>query len=162
VRPFEGELTMDSSSRGFDKPVVISGGLAVDDRGEVGFVNDFSFQGVKRFYMVSNHRAGFIRAWHGHRKEGKYVTAVVGSAIVGAVRIDNWESPSRELSVDRFVLSARKPSVLFIPPGYANGFMSLTDDLKLMFFSTSTLEESIADDIRFDSRLWDAWQVAER
>ena len=40
--------------------------------------------------------------------------------------------------------------------------MSLTDDLKLMFFSTSTLEESAADDIRFDSRLWDIWQVTER
>jgi dTDP-4-dehydrorhamnose 3,5-epimerase len=153
---------MDSSSQGFDKPIMISGGLAVDDRGEVGFVNDFSFQGVKRFYTVSNHRAGFIRAWHGHRKEGKYVTAVAGSAVVGAVRIDDWEKPSRALSVERFVLSAKRPSVLFIPPGYANGFMSLTDDLKLMFFSTSTLEESAGDDIRFDSRWWDPWQVAER
>jgi dTDP-4-dehydrorhamnose 3,5-epimerase len=60
------------------------------------------------------------------------------------------------------VLSAKKPSVLFIPPGYANGFMSLTAQLKLMFFSTSTLEESAGDDIRFDSRLWDPWHVAER
>jgi dTDP-4-dehydrorhamnose 3,5-epimerase-like enzyme len=153
---------MDDCNKNFDKPVMMSGGLAVDDRGEVGFVNDFNFQGVKRFYTVTNHRPGFIRAWHGHRKEGKYVTAVVGSAVVGAVRIDDWEKPSRELSVHRFVLCASKPSVLFIPPGYANGFMSLTDDLKLMFFSTSTLEESASDDIRFDSRLWDPWQVVER
>jgi len=155
-------VSMDSSSPGVDKPVIMSGGLAVDDRGEVGFVNDFSFQGVKRFYTVANHRAGFIRAWHGHRKEAKYITAVVGAAVVGAVKIDNWEKPSRELSVNRFVLSAKRPSVLFIPAGYANGFMSLTDDLKLMFFSTSTLEESAGDDIRFDSRLWDPWQVEER
>lgn len=153
---------MDSLSKSFDKPVMMSGGLAVDDRGEVGFINDFSFQDVKRFYMVSNHRAGFVRAWHGHRKEGKYVTAVVGSAVVGTVRIDDWEKPSRDLSVDRFVLSDRKPSVLYIPPGYANGFMSLTGDLKLMFFSTLTLEESARDDVRFDSRLWDVWQVMER
>ena len=155
-------MTMDSSSDGFDRPVMMSGGLAVDDRGEVGFVNDFSFQGVKRFYTVSNHRAGFIRAWHGHRKEGKYVTAVVGSAVVGAVRIDDWEAPSRELSVVRFVLSARMPSVIFIPPGYANGFMSLTQDLKLIFFSTASLEESRGDDFRYDSRYWDIWQVVER
>jgi dTDP-4-dehydrorhamnose 3,5-epimerase-like enzyme len=153
---------MNFSSKDFDKPVMLSGGLAVDDRGEVAFVNEFNFRGIKRFYMVSNHRAGYIRAWHGHRKEGKYVTAVAGSAVVGAVKIDDWENPLRELPVDRFVLSARKPSVLFIPPGYANGFMSLTDDLKLMFFSTATLEESSGDDIRFDSRLWDIWQVAER
>jgi len=152
---------MDTTSK-LDKPAVMSGGLAVDDRGEVGFVNDFNFQGVKRFYTVSNHRTGFIRAWHGHKNESKYVTAVLGSAIVAAVRIDDWKNPSPALTVDRFVLSAKKPSVLFIPAGYANGFMSLTDDLKLMFFSTSTLEESAGDDFRFDSRLWDPWQVVER
>jgi dTDP-4-dehydrorhamnose 3,5-epimerase len=144
------------------KPVLIAGGLAVDDRGELGFVNDFRFENVKRFYTVSNHRQGFVRAWHGHRREAKYVTAVSGSALVGAVAVDDWESPSRDLPVGRFVLSAHKPSVLYIPPGYANGFMSLTQDLKLMFFSTSTLEESSGDDIRFDSRYWDIWQVVER
>jgi dTDP-4-dehydrorhamnose 3,5-epimerase-like enzyme len=153
---------MDPVSKDFEKPVMLSGGLSVDDRGEVGFVNDFRFKDVKRFYTVSNHRAGFIRAWHGHRKEAKYVTAVAGSAVVAAVKIDDWETPSRELPVERFVLSARKPAVLYIPSGYANGFMSLTDDLKLIFFSTSTLEESMGDDIRFDSRWWDPWNVAER
>lgn len=153
---------MNLSSKSFDKPTLMSGGLSVDDRGEVAFVNDFNFNGVKRFYTVSNHRAGFIRAWHAHREEAKYVTAVTGSAVVGAVKVDDWEKPSRALSGDRFVLSSRKPSVLYIPPGYANGFMSLTDDLKLMYFSTATLEESARDDVRFDSRLWDIWEVVER
>ena len=32
------------------------------------------------------------------------------------------------------------------PSHYANGFMSLTSDLKLILFSTSTLEESSTDD----------------
>jgi dTDP-4-dehydrorhamnose 3,5-epimerase len=145
-----------------DKPTMTAGGMAIDDRGAVAFVNDFGFAGVKRFYMVSNHRAGFVRAWHAHRHEAKYVMAVSGSAVVGAVRIDNWENPSRDLPVERFVLSAQRPSVLYIPAAYANGFMSLTADLKLIFFSTSTLEESAGDDIRYDSRLWDIWQVVER
>ena len=144
------------------EPTLLVGGLAVDDRGELGFVNDFHFEGVKRFYMVSNHRKGFVRAWHAHRREAKYVTAVAGAAVVGAVAIDNWENPARDLRVHRFVMSARKPAVLHIPAGYANGFMSLTSDLKLIFFSTSTLEESARDDIRFDSRHWDIWNVAER
>ena len=60
------------------------------------------------------------------------------------------------------MLSAHKPSVLYIPAGYANGFMSLTSDLKLMFFSTSTLEQSQGDDFRYDARYWDIWQVVER
>jgi dTDP-4-dehydrorhamnose 3,5-epimerase len=144
------------------KPILYTGDLAVDDRGEVGFVNEFDFAGVKRFYTVKNHGALFVRAWHAHRREAKYVTVVEGAAIVGAVRIDNWEKPSRDLPAERFVLSAHKPAVLYIPPGYANGFMSLTQDLKLMFFSTASLEESRGDDFRYDSRYWDVWQVAER
>jgi dTDP-4-dehydrorhamnose 3,5-epimerase len=140
----------------------MSGGLAVDDRGEVAFVNDFDFAEVKRFYLVSNHRQGFVRAWHAHRNESKYVTVVSGAALVGAVMINNWEAPDTQSTVDRFVLSASKPSVLFIPKGYANGFMSLTSDAKLMFFSTSTLEESRNDDVRYDARYWDIWRPVER
>ena len=45
------------------------GGIAVDDRGQLRFVNDFNFANVKRFYQVENHRQGFIRAWHGHKKK---------------------------------------------------------------------------------------------
>jgi dTDP-4-dehydrorhamnose 3,5-epimerase len=144
------------------EPYIIDGGLAVDDRGELALVNGFYFNSVKRFYVVSNHKAGFIRAWHGHKKEGKYVIALSGAAIVGTVKVDNWEKPSPDLEAKRYVLSAKKPQILFIPPGYANGFMSLTPDLKLVFFSTSTLEESAKDDFRFDSRYWDIWSVVER
>jgi dTDP-4-dehydrorhamnose 3,5-epimerase len=144
------------------EPRLMTGDLAVDDRGEVGFVNDFDFSGVKRFYTVRNHHRGFVRAWHGHRREAKYVTVVSGAALVAAVAVDDWERPSRDLKVSRFVLSAAKPRVLFIPAGHANGFMSLTDDARLMFFSTSTLADSHGDDIRFDARYWDAWTIEER
>ena len=144
------------------EPVMMAGGLAVDDRGEVGFVNGFDFAGVKRFYTVRNHRGGFVRAWHAHRREAKFVTAVSGAALVGAVRIDDWDTPSPSLPVVRHVLAAAQPRVLFIPAGYANGFMSLTDDTRLIFFSTSTLEESKGDDIRYDARHWDIWTIEER
>ncbi len=145
-----------------DKVRLIEGGIAFDDRGNVSFVNGFDFLGVKRFYAVANHRAGFVRAWHAHRNEAKYVYAARGSAVVAAVKIDRWDNPSRELPVERFVLSGGKPSVLYIPKGYANGFMSLTPDALLLFFSTSTLEESRGDDVRYDARHWDPWGVAER
>lgn len=141
---------------------LIEGGLSIDDRGEVAFVNEFNFDGIKRFYMVSNHRAGFVRAWHAHRMESKCVTVVQGAAVVAAVAIDNWECPSKEAPVQRYVLAARKPSVLCIPAGYANGFMSLTEDTKLFFFSTSPVNESKQDDVRFASRYWNPWDVLER
>jgi dTDP-4-dehydrorhamnose 3,5-epimerase-like enzyme len=143
-------------------PRLIEGGLGVDDRGQVAFVNEFDFAGVKRFYVVSNHAQGFVRAWHAHRHEAKYVTVVQGSAIVAAVPIDDWQAPSRDAKVHRFVLSSDKPAVLFIPAGHANGFMSLTADAKLMFFSTRTVEESRNDDVRYDARHWDPWSVVER
>jgi len=143
-------------------PRLLEGGLVVDDRGSVSFVNAFDFQDVRRFCLVTNHRRGFVRAWHAHRREAKYVTVVSGAAVVAAVPIDDWDRPSKEAEVHRFVLSAAKPAVLFIPVGYANGFMSLTEDARLAFFSTATVEESQGDDIRYDARHWDVWAVEER
>lgn len=141
---------------------LIEGGLAVDDRGMVAFVNDFGFEGVKRFYTVSNHQAQFVRAWHAHKREGKYVLVTSGAAIVGAVGIDDWDKPDAFAKTSRYVLSAARPSVLWIPPGHANGFMTLTRNTTVMFFSTSTLEQSRGDDFRYPARYWDIWQVEER
>ncbi len=146
----------------FEEPTVLDGGLSVDDRGQVSFVNGFAFEGVKRFYMVSNHSEGFVRAWHAHQKEAKYVFVVKGAAKIGAVAIDNWDAPSKEAEVNQYVFSEKNPKVLYIPAGYANGFMSLTPDAQLIFFSTTTLEESQGDDFRYDSRHWDIWSVEER
>lgn len=144
------------------EPKLIEGGLAVDDRGQVSFINGFDFENVKRFYMVANHKQGFVRAWHAHKKEAKYVLVVKGAAVLGAVKIDDWKNPSKDAEVKRFVLSEKKPSILYIPAGYANGFMSLTEDAQIIFFSTSTLEESLNDDIRYEARHWDIWSAEER
>lgn len=144
------------------EPQLFKGGLSVDDRGTVSFVNDFNFENVKRFYIVENHKQGFVRAWHAHRKESKYVMVVKGSAIIGAVQIDNWENPSKDLKIHRYVLSEKNPSVLFIPAGYANGFMNLSEDAKIIFFSTSELKDSLNDDVRYDAHYWEAWKSEER
>ena len=143
-------------------PLLLEGGLSVDDRGEVGFVNEFDMNSVRRFYSVCNHRAGLVRAWHAHKKEKKFVTVVNGAAIVAAVCIDNWQEPSKDLHIHRYVLSAKKPTVLFIPNGYANGFLTLTEDAKLFFFSSATLEESIDDDFRYKADYWNPWEISER
>ena len=144
------------------QPQLLKGGLAVDDRGAVSFVNDFNFSDVKRFYIVENHKQGFVRAWHAHKNEAKYVMVVKGSAVIGAVQIDDWDNPSKDLKVNRYVLSEKNPSVLYIPAGFANGFMSLSNDTKIIFFSTSELKDSLNDDIRYDAHYWEAWEVEER
>lgn len=145
----------------------ISGNSAIDDRGSLKFINDFNFDGVKRFYQVQNHSKNFIRAWHGHIKEAKYVYVVKGAILLGAVPMPT-NSFSDELGQNsnvepkKFILSSDKPSILYIPPNHANGFMTLTDDAIVQFFSTSTLEESKGDDIRFPYDKWNIWNIEYR
>ena len=143
---------------------LIQGGVAVDDRGCLTFANDFNFYGVKRFYQVQNFSTSTIRAFHGHLKEAKYVYVAKGSAIVAAVELDDVKSPSKNKKVNRFILSDKKPQVLFIPPKYANGFRPLEEDTRILFFSTSSLEESKGDDYRFPVDYWgeEVWEVENR
>lgn len=143
---------------------IIEGGLAADDRGVLSFANEFGFDGVKRFYMVENFSTDVIRAWHGHLKEAKYVMVVSGSAIVAGVQMSDSQAPDKNAKVERFVLSARKPNVIFIPAGYANGFRPLENGTKIIYLSTSTLEESKGDDYRFPADYWGekVWQVENR
>lgn len=130
------------------------GGVARDDRGEVSFVNSFDFKDVKRFYVVKNKKKGQFRGWHGHKKESKYIFAVCGIALIACVKIDNWENPSKKLKINKFKVSAEEPSIVYIPPGYANGFKNLTKDTKLIFYSGATLKESEKDDFRFPKDYW--------
>lgn len=131
----------------------MTGGVFADDRGKLRFVNEFDFSKVKRFYQVENHRQGFIRAWHGHVNEGKYVYVPQGSALVGLVSLEQESATPRKLT-----LTSEKPQVLWIPPNHANGFMNLEENTIIMFFSTSSLEESKGDDIRFPYDKWNIWE----
>ena len=134
-----------------EKTKIINGNLFVDDRGTLRFVNDFDFSGVKRFYQVENHRRDFIRAWHGHKKEGKYVYVIDGTALVGVVNMETEE-------INKFILSSKQPKILWIPPGNYNGFKTLEENTKVIFFSTTTLEESMGDDIRQPYDKWNIWE----
>ena len=143
---------------------LIKGGVAVDDRGILNFANDFNFYGVKRFYQVQNFNTSTIRAFHGHLNEAKYVYVSKGSAIVAAVKLDDIKMPSKNQKINRYILSDKNPQVLFIPPRYANGFKPLEEDTRIIFFSTSSLEESKGDDYRFSADYWgnEIWEVENR
>lgn len=150
-------MTKDS----YKKPVLIEGGIAVDARGQVSFVNGFGFEDVVRFYMVENSAEEPVRAFHGHMKEAKYVFVPSGSALVAAVKLSDPEMPSTREIPERFILSAQKPSVLRIPGGYANGFRALEPNTKVIFFATASVEDSKADDYRFPHDYWgaDVWDI---
>lgn len=138
-----------------DKVRIINGGIFTDDRGVLRFVNAFDFSDVKRFYQVENHNKGFIRAWHGHIKEAKYVYVVKGAALIGAVSFTSNEVISN-------VISSENPKILYIPPKHYNGFMTLTDDTIVQFFSTLSVNDSVDDDIRKPWDTWDIWNINHR
>jgi dTDP-4-dehydrorhamnose 3,5-epimerase len=135
---------------------IIDGKIFADDRGYVSFVNNFNFENVKRFYMVENHKKDFIRAWHGHKIEAKYVYVTNGSILIGLV---NLETNKIEKKI---VLSSKTPSILYIPPGYANGFKTLEENTKIIFFSTTTIEEAKTDDYRYPYDTWNIWNEEYR
>lgn len=122
---------------------LFKGNTVRDDRGKVSFVNDFDFRDVKRFYVVENHEKGFVRAWHGHKQESKYVFVSKGWIILVILPMDSKKSKKYRLFAD-------DPQILYIPPGNYNGFKTMTADTQVFFFSTSTLEQSKADDLRLD------------
>jgi len=143
-------------------PSVFQGNKIFDDRGSLGFINGFNVSEFKRFYLIENHSVNFIRAWHGHLKETKAIIMVKGEALVCAVELDNTTNPNKNNEVTRIVLSATSPSALYIPAGYANGFMTLSTDAKLLVFSSTTVEESQGDDYRFAHDYWNPWDITPR
>ena len=153
---------MGEKNVNYEIPTVISGGISTDDRGALTFLNGFPLQEFKRFYTVTNHQQGFIRAWHGHLLESKIFYILKGSVLACAVKMTEKTHPSKSEEVTRVVLSASSPSGFFIPAGYANGLMSLTADAHLLVFSNTTLEESQGDDYRFPFDYWNPWEIIPR
>tara|TARA_B100000686_G_C16344750_1_gene739733 strand:+ start:158 stop:601 length:444 start_codon:yes stop_codon:yes gene_type:complete len=141
---------------------LIDANVSVDDRGELLFCNDFDMSKIKRFYHISNFKTPFVRAWHGHKFEDKYILVSKGAALVAAVKIDDWKKPSKNLNIQTFTLNDKKPKLLFIPGGFAHGYKTFLPDTRLIIFSTSTLSESIKDDYRYDAYYWNPWTIKER
>jgi dTDP-4-dehydrorhamnose 3,5-epimerase-like enzyme len=141
---------------------LIDADIATDDRGELMFSNNFDMSKIKRFYQITNFKTPFVRAWHGHKYESKYIVVLKGAAMLAVVKINNWKKPNKGLKIEKFILNDKKPKLLFIPGGHAHGFKTLKSDTRLMVFSTSSVKQSKKDDYRFQSNYWNPWQIKER
>ena len=145
-----------------EKIETIVGDHFVDDRGKIIFYNNLPLINFKRFYFVSNHMQNFVRAWHGHKNELKAVSVVRGSAQISVVMVDNWSNPSKNLEIKTVFLTSEKPQFILIPPGSAHGLKTLSANTELLFFSSSSVEESINDDYRFKFDYWNPWEINYR
>lgn len=144
------------------KPESLDIEIYSDDRGYLvpvtNILRDKLNKDIKRVYIVGNFGKGVIRGFHYHKREIKIFYIVHGSAKFIAI---NPENPEEDRYI--FAISDRHPNLIIIPPGYANGWMSLEDDTILVGLSTSTFEESVEDDIRYDPYKWgDVWTVKGR
>jgi dTDP-4-dehydrorhamnose 3,5-epimerase-like enzyme len=117
-------------------------------------VNDMKFDAIERFYIISNSAENPLRAWQGHKIDNKYFYCIQGVIKVHYVKIDNWESPSKDLKVESVVLNAAESNILHIPEGYVNAIESLEVESKLISFSTLPLDRTGEDDVRFPSDMW--------
>ncbi|HRN45143.1 MAG TPA: WxcM-like domain-containing protein [Flavobacterium sp.] len=135
-------------------PQLIEGGNFSDHRGTLSYVNDFSFKDIERFYIISNSDAHPVRAWQGHKLDAKNFYCLSGSFRIHYVKIDNWENPSKDLTIETVTLTESESKMLHIPAGYANAIESLGPDSKLISFSTLPLSNVSEDDVRYDANYW--------
>lgn len=91
---------------------VITGGSHADARGGLRFCNDFDMAPVRRFYTIANSAAQPKRGWIGHRRETKWFFPLCGETRIAVRSMDEADG-----SVETFLLDARAPAVLCVPPG---------------------------------------------
>ncbi|QIH31575.1 WxcM-like domain-containing protein [Sphingobacterium sp. DR205] len=119
---------------------IIKGDLARDHRGQIRFVNDFDMSLVKRFYTIKNVNSSFVRGWRAHRIEHRWFYVISGAFELNIVKIDNWETPSTDLLIEKILLKFDDQQVVHIPPGYGTAFRSLEKESELLVFADRGIE----------------------
>lgn len=137
-----------------NEPTTISGEIFEDHRGQVRFVNEFDMGEVVRFYEIRPVDTKIARGWQGHQLEKKWFYCNAGSLIVNVVPLDDFENPSVNSQVSKFVIGNQKPEILCVPGGYATAFKANEENTKIQVFSNFTLAESKKDDFRFPLTQW--------
>jgi len=104
----------------------------------------------------------FVRAWHGHKYEKKYILIIQGSLKICTIKIDNWQLPNKKLNKKTFILTEKNPQILYIPGGFAHGTQNLNLNTKFIVFSDFDIKQSLTDDYRFESDYWGNWNIKNR
>jgi dTDP-4-dehydrorhamnose 3,5-epimerase-like enzyme len=138
----------------FDEPTIIQGGSHTDDRGAINYVNDFHFEGVKRFYTIHHPDTSVVRAWQGHTSDVKYFYSIYGTWLIAWVKMDP-AVPEENWKAEHVILKATDSQLLYIPPGYANGLKALEKDSIITVFTVPGTGEEV--NLRWDWKRWMDW-----
>ena len=147
-----------------DKPKTIEGKLFCDARGRLLTWNEYNPTqgGIKRSYVVKNRENGYIRAFHFHQFEEKYIRVVQGAALFVYYHPTDIKTGDCNGEYQKIVLDSDVPQVLYLPPNTAHGFKTLEENTLILVDSTFTLEQSKADDYRYEYNILgtyaDVWE----
>jgi len=149
---------VDFTEHSNERPEVFDIPVYQDDRGFVYCARDNMFDDtIQRTYVVENHSKGMVRAWHGHRKADTYMHVIQGAVKIAAMNIEDHGD------VTSAVLTDRKPQMFYIPAGFYNGAVSLTNNTKILVYSTLTFDQVKSDDCRASWTInKDIWEVKNR
>lgn len=133
---------------------LIRGVVFTDHRGDLTHFNEFGFEGVSRYYIITQHDTRVVRGWHGHQFECKWFQCIKGSFVLSFVKPDNWENPSPDLLPEVFHLKAPEPTLLCLPAGYANCVRATEPESLLLVYSGKPLDEAKLDSWRWEPTMW--------
>lgn len=137
--------------------ILIEASIFPDDRGfftEIFKASEFKKNGLPTTFLQDNFshsQKGVIRGLHYQltpKAQGKLVRVLKGKIIDVAVDIRR-NSPTFLKSV-AVELSDENNNMLFIPAGFAHGFVALSDEVKFLYKCTEEYSKEHERGIRFD------------
>ncbi len=132
-----------------------------DDRGyliEILRATDPYYTKFGQVYLVGNLARGTIRAWHKHEILWDWFFISHGTAKFALY--DDRPGSATHKETNTFVIGARQPALLVVPPGVFHGWMSLEDDTQLVSTASEVYNREKPDEVRvpYDSFGYD-WSV---
>jgi len=128
--------------------MLLEGKKHQDERGIITFNNEFDASQVKRIYTIENSSIDYIRGWQGHRIEQRWFACMKGSFEISVIKVDDFEKPSKELTISKYLLTDDILTYLHVPAGFITAIQADEINSKLLVLADFGLGE-IKDEYRF-------------
>lgn len=128
--------------------MIFEGKRHEDERGIITYNNDFDASQIKRIYTIENHSTDFIRGWQGHKVEQRWFACMKGSFEISVIVVDNFTNPSKELTIQKYLLKDDVLTYLHIPSGCITAIQSKQEESKLLVLADYELGK-ISDEYRY-------------
>lgn len=119
-----------------------------DERGLITFNNEFDASQIKRIYTIENRSVDFVRGWQGHKIEQRWFASMNGSFEISVIEVDNFENPSKNVTIQKYRLNDKTLSYLHVPAGCITAIQALENQSKLLVLADHALGE-VQDEFRF-------------